>query len=76
MTQENKSQKKVDYKNLSNVKCKICGKPLKQNSANKGHTQCFVCFKLSQGKRFYFENGIEKDRLKIQQLNKVTYNEN
>lgn len=76
MTQETKSQKKVDSKNLSKVKCKVCGKPLKQNSVSKGHTQCFICFKLSEGKRIYFENGIKKDRLIIQQFNIELYNEN
>ena len=50
MTQENKSQKKVDYKILSIAVCKVCNRPLKQNSYIKGHTHCFVCFKISKGK--------------------------
>lgn len=42
--------KKVDYKELSDTKCKVCGCRLKKNSEQEGHTQCFVCFKVSQGK--------------------------
>jgi hypothetical protein len=73
MTQENKSQKKVDYKILSNVNCTICGRPLKQNTAAKGHTKCYVCFKLSQGKRYYYKKGVKIDRLAIQKANILEY---
>ena len=51
MTQEYKSQRKVDYKVLSVIKCKACNKPLKQNSYIKGHKICFVCFKIADGKQ-------------------------
>ena len=43
--------KKVDYSVMSGENCKTCGRPLKQNSTNKGHTLCYVCFKVSQGKK-------------------------
>ena len=50
MSQEKKTQKKVDYSIMSNKECKVCGKPLKQNVAIKGFTLCYVCFKISKGK--------------------------
>ena len=42
--------KKVDYSIKSDEKCKVCGRPLKENSAQKGHTLCYVCWKVSKGK--------------------------
>lgn len=41
---------KVDYKELSVIRCKVCNRPLKVNSELKGHVMCFVCFKISKGK--------------------------
>lgn len=53
------SLKKVDYTKLSNKKCVICGRPLKQNVVNKNPNAClcFVCFKLSQGKHYLSKKG-------------------
>lgn len=75
MVQEN--QKKVDFKVLSSLRCTKCRKLLKQNSANKGHTQCLLCFKISQGKFYYYENRnggvIKLDRRDIQVKNIEKY---
>jgi len=51
MIQEKKNQK-VDYRILSNKKCNVCGRPLKQNVVDRNdHARmCYVCFKLSKGK--------------------------
>ena len=46
------SLKKVDYSIMSNKKCKVCGRPLKQNvvQRNEHAVLCYVCFKISEGK--------------------------
>lgn len=75
MTQEKQSQKKVDYSIMSNKVCTICGIPLKMNSVNKGHTVCYNCFKLSQGKRYYFVKDVKHDRLDIRKNNIKKYKE-
>jgi hypothetical protein len=75
---------KVDYKVLSSVRCKECGRPLKKNSEFKGHTKCYVCFKISQGKTaaniYKIVKGIKtaevigrRDFLKEQRANKARY---
>ncbi len=43
--------KKVDYKVKGKKRCTDCGMLLKQNSEVKGHTKCYVCFKVSKGKK-------------------------
>jgi len=48
--------KKVDYLILGKTNC-TCGRPLKKNSELKGHTRCYVCFKLKQGKKEVTSNG-------------------
>ena len=59
--------KKVDYKVLSDKKCKVCGITLKKNSELKGHTTCYVCYKLSQGKKFAYKykviNGVRTNEI-------------
>jgi len=52
MIQEKQNQK-VDYTVMSDRKCKECGEPLKQNvvNRNKHACLCYVCFKLSKGKK-------------------------
>lgn len=56
-----RSLKKVDYKELSQIKCYICGEILKQNSVNKGHKICYVCHKVSgknpYKRKYKVENG-------------------
>ena len=54
--------KKVDYSILSNKKCNICNRPLKQNvvARNKSINLCYVCFKLSKGNNFFCEHGEKK----------------
>lgn len=61
MTGESKSkQKKVDYKVKSDKKCPYCGEYLKQNAVIKRYTMCYVCKKISDGKKvtykYYFDN--------------------
>jgi len=54
MIQEKQNQKvKVYYSVMSNKKCKECGEPIKQNVVNNNPHAClcYVCFKLSQGKK-------------------------
>jgi hypothetical protein len=51
MTQEKQSQEKVNYSIMSSIRCSVCGRPLKKNSELKKHTKCYVCFKLSKGKK-------------------------
>lgn len=76
--------KKVDYKELSNKKCSECGRPLKKNSEMKGHTKCYVCFKIVNGKTtaniYEVINGVKtgkvigkRDFLKEQKTNKLKY---
>ncbi len=59
--------KKVDYKELSDVRCKVCGCRLKKNSKIKGHTQCYICFKVSQGKytanKYEVVNGVKTNKI-------------
>ena len=71
--------KKVDYKELSDKRCKACGRQLKKNSELKGHTQCYVCFKISKGKKEMHEhktiNGVKTlvktvDLVQLQKQNK------
>ncbi len=66
MVQEKQNRKKVDYKILSTVRCKECNRPLKENSAMKGHTLCFVCFKIADGKG-------TKELIEKQKKNKAEY---
>ena len=85
MAQEKKSQKKVDYKELSNKRCTECGKPLKQNIVSRNpHARLrYVCFKISNGKKESFPHKVsvngEKtplkriDYLALQKQNKRTY---
>ena len=58
MLQEKKSKKKVDFKELSNIRCEDCGQFLKVNLVAKtpNAKRCYVCFKISQGKLF-LKNG-------------------
>lgn len=63
---QNQNQKKVDYKLLSKTTCKECNRPLKLNSEYKGHTLCFVCFKIANGKG-------TKELLCKQKQNKAEY---
>ncbi len=59
--------KKVDYKIMSVARCKTCNKPLKENSRQKGHTMCYVCFKLSKGKTsaniYSIVNGVKTNEI-------------
>jgi len=84
MTQEKKSQKKVDYKILSSKKCTICGHPIKENVIKRTpHAKvCYNCFKISQKKVkqdiYRVEGGVKVlkktiDRIKIQEQNKRRY---
>lgn len=79
-----KRVKKVDYSIMSDKKCRVCGAPLKKNSEIKGHTQCYVCFKVSKGRtivnKYEVVNGFKtgkvigkKDLLKIQKENIKKY---
>ncbi len=43
--------RKMDYQIMSTDKCTVCNRPLKENSHQKGHTKCYVCFKVSRGKK-------------------------
>lgn len=75
MIQEKQNQKKVDYKEMSKKRCRICNAPLKKNSEMKGHTKCYVCFKLSK-KKFYAINkktGVKRDFRKEQLRNIKRY---
>lgn len=57
------TQIKVDHSIMSDKKCKDCNRPLKENSARKGHTMCYVCMKVSNGKKtaniYLVVNGIK-----------------
>jgi hypothetical protein len=62
--------KKVDYTRLSDKKCSVCGKPIKENVANRVQNAhlCYVCFNLSKGKTKMEENKLvngEKVLVKI-----------
>lgn len=63
--------KKVNYLVMSNKVCTECGHPIKQNVINRTPQVklCYVCFKLSEGKRYFFEHGIRKDRLELKKSN-------
>lgn len=65
--------KKADYKELSDQRCPDCGRPLKQNKVDRKHKYCYVCFKLRNGKRFYFKDEVKLDRLVLQKANQNTY---
>lgn len=62
-----KNTNKVDYKVMSNQKCIVCGAPLKQNKAIKGHQKCFVCFEVSKGKKVLVKGNKKLDLLATQQ---------
>lgn len=59
--------KKVDHSIMSDKVCKVCGRPLKENSAQKGHDKCYVCFKVSNGKKtaniYLIVNGIKTNEI-------------
>jgi hypothetical protein len=64
--------KKVDYKEMSKKRCVKCNAPLKKNSEMKGHTQCYVCFKLSKGKLYAINKKTGKKRdFRKEQLNNI-----
>lgn len=67
------TDKKADYKILSNQSCPDCGFILKQNKIDRNHKYCFHCFKLRNGKRYFFEKGIHVDRLEIQRRNRIEF---
>ena len=69
------SLKKVDYKVMSDKKCNVCGISLKKNSELKGHTMCYVCFKVSKGKYYQInkKTGLKRDFRKEQARNIKMY---
>ena len=69
------TQTKVNYKVMSDKVCSECGHPIKQNIVLRNpHVKlCFNCFKLSQGKRYFFVKREMKDRLEIQKQNIIKY---
>jgi len=74
MARENKSQKKVNYRELSDKRCTVCGKPLKKNIVmkNKHAKFCFVCFQLAKGKKESFAHKVNPNGDKIP-LKRVDY---
>ena len=50
--------KKVSYSKMSNKKCPNCGAPLKENKVIKGHTDCYVCFKIKNGKYYAYQYAV------------------
>lgn len=72
MIREKISKRKVDNKILSEKICSKCGRPLKKNSENKGHTMCYVCFKISKGKTSVSEHKIiHGEKVFIRKINLI-----
>lgn len=65
------------------IKCKECGKPLEINQINKGLKICYVCSKLSRGRKAMYVNNRDVygniitrrsiDLLEVQKMNKKKY---
>ena len=62
--------KKVKNSELSDRKCKDCGKPLKQNLTNKNPDadRCYVCWRVAEGRI-----STRKDYKDVQRKQKTKY---